>query len=1537
MMPEHVSEIAPPTIPPANDKVRARFDWHSLILLVIVVAGALLRLYNIQWDEGQLAHPDERSTTANYAPTIHWPKDLETALDPRQSPLNPLWDVKSQTRRSYTYGHFPLYVLVGAANGLHELGLKAREMGLNPEVAETLVRANHVPDISYVGRMLMALTDTATIYLIYLIARRLYGKQAGLLAAAFSAFTVLQIQLAHFFAVDPVSATFTFLALYGAICMAQDRTAGAAVVAGLGAGLAVACKFSAAPIALAPVVAVIIAVRQSPEKERPHARRQALWHLLIAGLVAFASFAITSPYVFLDFKNFWQAVVTEQGGMVSGAGDWPFTRQYRGTLPYIYFIEQQIRWGMGWPLGVVAVAGFFWALIRALRRRALPGEWIILSWIGSYFGLTGLFLAKFMRYMAPVTPLWIVFGAGLLVRWKNGRVDRFAKSVEERESGTSQPPNWPFSRLASLVISISLIGAILWAIAFVNGVYGTEHSWITASRWIYDHVPDGSVICAEHWDDELPKGLQNQNRHMRGYEVTPMPMYEDDTAQKYDLIRSMLGRCDYVALATNRLYRSIPNLPERYPMSTRYYELLFAEKLGFEKAVEFETPPRLGPLVLSDQAADESFTVYDHPKPIIFRKVRDLTDQEWESLLGGSWVGAMPGYVGELPLMAKLRASLTGTPLPQSRQPVEETGLLLDEPVEELPVVNDFRWNAVANRSPLVAVLLWWLAVEVVALAAWPVTYTVFHRFRDRGHLLGKGLGLVILGYLVWLPSSLRLLRNGLPLTLAALALLVAFSAFLFRRRKGEMLAFWKDNARLLLFEEGLFALAFLAFVFIRVLNPDLWQPWLGGEKSMEIAYINASLKSAYFPPHDPYFAHGYLNYYYYGQFLMTLLMRLTGIAPEVAFNLSVPLLFALTVGNAFSVAYNLTVRRGESMAKAAGLIAAGLIAVIGNLAGAVQIIDRLGRLSDSALGPLAPGQRAFESGIPGLQYLVRAATGLGHVITTETIFPGFDYWGPTRVIPETINEFPFFSFLFADLHPHMINIPFTILFIALLLSLVRKSQTADRKSQIVTWVVLPLVLGAVAVINTWDLPMAVGLLFLTLFAVRWPFDRVYPERSRRAQDRPWKGGWGNLIISGVITGVVGAVALALYRPFFVYYKATALGGVGLAITRTKTQLGPFLAIWGLFLFLALSFILVELRRRGRWPGALRFLRLLLLRWETLPRWSELYSALVRRPTAAYQATLWGLMALIAVSVALAAFKFPVPALLLLPVALAGLLLLRWRLASDDQFIGVLVFTGLLVLLGVEIFYLKDHLAGGSSFRMNTLFKFYIQVWVLFGLGLGAALPRMWEAVKRWRSAVSWSLWTAALALLLFGSLVYPVLGTPVRVRDRFPGARPAVGTLDGLAFMTVGHFSWPDEDHPIELWWDYEAIRWLQENVQGTPVVAEAPLAYYREHGGRVASYTGLPMLLGHHQQGEQRWGSQTGPRSRDAETLFNGTNIPQAKRIIDDLHIRYIYIGQLERNYYNVAGLEKFDRMMESGHLKVVFQNEGVTIYEVKDRGLE
>ena len=157
-------------------------------------------------------------------------------------------------------------------------------------------------------------------------------------------------------------------------------------------------------------------------------------------------------------------------------------------------------------------------------------------------------------------------------------------------------------------------------------------------------------------------------------------------------------------------------------------------------------------------------------------------------------------------------------------------------------------------------------------------------------------VALLIVGYLVWLPSSLQWIENGLPLTYAAIGVLASLAALLLWRYQAEMRTWLQQNWRLVLLGETVFGLSLLAFVGIRILNPDLWQPWNGGEKLMDIAYLNSVLRSAYFPPPDPYYAQGYLNYYYYGQFLLSILIRLTGIKPTIGFNLAVPLLFAFTV-----------------------------------------------------------------------------------------------------------------------------------------------------------------------------------------------------------------------------------------------------------------------------------------------------------------------------------------------------------------------------------------------------------------------------------------------------------------------------------------------------------------------------------------------------------------------------------------------------------------------------------------------------------------
>ena len=230
-----------------------------LLLIIILVIAAGLRFYNINWDNGIFAHPDERSTVAFYAPTIQWPDESTSLLDPRASPLNPFWNVNNQERRSYTYGHFPLYALVFVANFLNDLVpvVMSLPFQLPSEWTQFFATSLTGHGFAHIGRILVALSDLCTVYLLFLLGRRLYGVWGGLLAAAFATFTVLQIQLAHFFAVDPISTTFTLLALYGAILFYDRQTIRTAVLTGVGIALAVASKFSALPIVFAPVVAGI--------------------------------------------------------------------------------------------------------------------------------------------------------------------------------------------------------------------------------------------------------------------------------------------------------------------------------------------------------------------------------------------------------------------------------------------------------------------------------------------------------------------------------------------------------------------------------------------------------------------------------------------------------------------------------------------------------------------------------------------------------------------------------------------------------------------------------------------------------------------------------------------------------------------------------------------------------------------------------------------------------------------------------------------------------------------------------------------------------------------------------------------------------------------------------------------------------------------------------------------------------------------------------------------------------------------------------
>lgn len=660
-------------------------------LAFILLVAVALRLTGLDWDGFQHHHPDERYITW-VATTIAFPRPGSMSRadwQPQTSTFNPFhWPPAASSEgivvlqdqpRDFAYGHLPLYLGVLATRAMERLGptlipwLPA-DWSLTADILNGAGRIEF-HHLAAVGRALTALFDVGTVWMVFLLGRRLYGPGVGLLAAAFLAVAVLHIQLAHFFTSDPYLTFFAVAALYAMVAghganQARRRRLWWLAAAVL-IGLALGSKFSAV-LLFAPL---LWAVGSGGQARRPWA--EALAAVAVAALV----FVVTNPFAILDrtcpapavwprlgplalpealVRSCYLQNVAEQNAMVRGAADLGFTRQYEGTWPYLYFIEMQIRWGLGPLLGVVAFGGLGWAIWGLLRpadagRRfwtRLRQEAVVipLLWVVLYFLTTGAFAVKFMRYMQPILPLLVLFGAAML--WAGGR--------RWREEWAPPPGRW-----AGVTAAVVLAFTTLYAFAFV-AMYGAEHPWNAASRWVYDHVPSGTTLLSEQWDDSLPVSLLvGDQRHRReeypNVELTWLsrPDAADDEAKLRANLEA-LAAADYVTILSNRVYGVVPRLSDRFPLSSRYHQLLFDGELGYEPVWVGGRAPRLfgvtirpdtfawpgltppaaveaslrdGP-ALSFGRVDESFVVYDQPLTMIFHNTGRLTADEMRAVFG---------------------------------------------------------------------------------------------------------------------------------------------------------------------------------------------------------------------------------------------------------------------------------------------------------------------------------------------------------------------------------------------------------------------------------------------------------------------------------------------------------------------------------------------------------------------------------------------------------------------------------------------------------------------------------------------------------------------------------------------------------------------------------------------------------------------------------------------------------------------------------------------------------------------------------------
>ena len=712
----------------------------------------------------------------------------------------------------------------------------------------------------------------------------------------------------------------------------------------------------------------------------------------------------------------------------------------------------------------------------------------------------------------------------------------------------------------------------------------------------------------------------------------------------------------------------------------------------------------------------------------------------------------------------------------------------------------------------------------IFSLTGFVLLHPILDTFEDRGFAFSKLFIILSISYLTWVGVSLKIFSYSyIYISILTLILLLSSLSYLFLRRK-TFINFFKKKWRLILFEEVLFWIAFIIFLTIRYFNPDLWHPIMGGEKPMDFAFINAMVRTTSLPPFDPWFSGSTINYYYYGQFIVATMTKLTKIPSSIFYNIAIAFLFAQTIIGGFSLTLWLTKSKFKS------LFGGFFIAGIGNLAQIPFIIKSFS---------VQPPINAW-------------------------------YWTATRVMPNyEINEFPFFTFLYADLHSHLITLPIALFSICISFSLLDKSTF---KKTLLKIILLGIILGIIRAANIWDYPTYL------LFPILLVLISLIKNGKKLFQ---------NLIQLFLTTISLLFISTVSIAPFILNYKT---GPLGLAIYEGRnTQIGDYFLIHGFFIFIISSFF----------ASTINFKKILLGR-TLIPFILILLTILL--------------------FILIKSYFFAFITILLLGV-IASYTSIDVKNLKGRILCGFILLAIILTLIP-DVIDIKLGLG-----RMNTVFKFYFQAWIFFALGSASALPFIINRLKKLGIILRFS-WYILFLLLFLASFIYVPTATVAKTTDRM--SRIAPHTLDGSIYMKYSAYF--DQAGTFDLVWDYEAIKFLNENISGSPIVLEGFAPIYR-WGARVSVYTGLPTVLGWdwHEKAHRSYLSPMyiDERVNDISTLYDTQNLNLFKSLLIKYNIAYVYVGMLEKAYYP-SGVLKFEELNGS-ILTKIYENQQTSIYKV------
>jgi YYY domain-containing protein len=837
-----------------------------------------------------------------------------------------------------------------------------------------------------------------------------------------------------------------------------------------------------------------------------------------------------------------------------------------------------------------------------------------------------------------------------------------------------------------------------------------------------------------------------------------------------------------------------------------------------------------------------------------------------------------------------------------------------------------------------------WALVEILGVMCLPLTFSVFRNLPDRGWAFSKALGMVLLAFCVWLPLMCVPVLPFSQLFIGGITLLLfAGSSFGFVHLRHSIAKMVRQNTVYILAVESLFLGMVFLLGWVRSFGPDI----RSFEMFMDEGFIAAIMRSPHLPPNDMWFAGYSINYYYYAHYTIAMLAKLLGQSPSIAFNTGICIIFGLCAVNLFGITCNIV-----TWARYLRLRVQRYSSVLPERA-------------DSVLQPLLPA-------IPyGLLSMLMALI-FGNLASTQQWWAAHDssspnlfnlWFNPSRVIPATINEFPAFSFLLSCFHAHVLSLAFTIMAIGLAFNLLLEAEGKGifvfgrGWSMPVNLSCTALVLGSLFLMNGWDYPTYMGLTLVCIMGQQW---LAYHEQFSFS-----------LVLDILLAGMsLITCSLIFYLPFYSTFISPAQG-IGLVSAQSRSMLTDELFVFGLFAFLFLSLLLVSLMKRPLFGRLQEDASVSSSKASIVSLLAGEVQAAIASPGRKLLTIPLIFVARIALLAYLVLWIFSLLILIFVPnsatfivggnLAILGVVLMCYHCRDRSHgFVLLLGAAAFALVAGCEIFFLKDAFALTDVNRMNTVFKFYFQAWILFSVACSAGLffildgfrsvskksPFRFQIVR----TVKWG-WGLILLILILASVVYPLTAPYERYASdsgtfspTYMGSTSSLGwlgslenlqrtnSLDGLAYLKdCQRLSCP---YPNSAG-DYAAIHWLNTNVQGDPVIVEAMSDDYSLYG-RISAFTGLPTLMGwagHEYQWRLTWLKNTANnaeyqrRGPDIDQIYTSPDPHVVLSVMARYKAQYLYVGPLEFTKYVDVNLYRYNTFMQ-----VVYKAKGVTIYKVR-----